>query len=336
MKILVTGGAGYIGSHTVLSLLKKGKEVIVIDSLINSCYESLRRVELLANKKIVFIKGDICDKPFLEKVFDTNNIDCVIHFAAFKSVSESIKKPVEYYNNNISGTLNLIDVMSRKGCRKLIFSSSATVYGTAGNNPSLESHKIGGTTNPYGTSKLICELMLKDVASAKSMNIISLRYFNPVGAHPSGEIGECPNGIPNNLVPYISQVAVGKLAKVYVFGNDYDTKDGTGIRDYIHVMDLAEGHVKSLDYIFHTASSYQVFNLGTGRGYSVLDVLKTFEKVSGVKINYEFHPRRAGDAAASWADINLAKSVIGWTAEHDLEQMLRDTWNWQNKYPNGY
>ncbi|EAA9218762.1 UDP-glucose 4-epimerase GalE [Salmonella enterica] len=337
MLILVTGGAGYIGSHTIISLLENNYNVIVLDNLCNSSLESIKRVEKITNKKIKFYLGDVRDKVFLESIFCDNKIDAVIHFAALKSVGESNNYPLDYYSNNVTGTLSLLEVMKRFDVSKMIFSSSATVYGTKNISPNKETDMIGGTTNPYGSSKYMMELILQDFCKSESnFSIISLRYFNPTGAHSSGMLGENPNGIPNNLIPYISKVAQKKISKLQIFGNDYPTKDGTGIRDYIHVTDLAFGHVKSLDYIFSNDINYEVFNLGTGRGYSVLEVIRMFEKVSNTTIPFEFCERRAGDIAESWACADLAKNKLKWQAKKDLKEMLQDVWHWQIKNPNGY
>lgn len=336
MGILITGGAGYIGSHTVLTLLEAGRDVIVIDNLSNSSYESLERVSAYTGKEIVFYKGDVRDENLLNEIFKLHDISSVIHFAALKSVSESTSKPLEYYKNNISGTLTLLSAMNTFKIKNLVFSSSATVYGN-GKPPVKENDPIGGTTNPYGTSKFITELMLEDVAKAdKNLNILALRYFNPVGAHPTGMIGEDPNGIPNNLVPFISQVAVGKLDCLTIFGNDYDTVDGTGVRDYIHVLDLAIGHLKSIEYLENNQCNFKSINLGGGQGYSVLEVVKTFEEISGKKIKVKIEARREGDIAESWAAVDTAKKTLNWEAKYSLSEMLKDTWTWQTKNPNGY
>ncbi|EAV7066390.1 UDP-glucose 4-epimerase GalE [Salmonella enterica] len=337
MLILVTGGAGYIGSHTIISLLENNYNVIVLDNLCNSSLESIKRVEKITNKKIKFYLGDVRDKVFLESIFCDNKIDAVIHFAALKSVGESNNYPLDYYSNNVTGTLSLLEVMKRFDVSKMIFSSSATVYGAKNIAPNKESDPIGGTTNPYGTSKYMMELILQDLCkSDPSFSIVSLRYFNPTGAHSSGMIGENPNDIPNNLIPYISKVAQKKLQKLHVFGNDYPTKDGTGIRDYIHVSDLALGHVKALDYIFLNNINYEAFNLGTGRGYSVLEVVRMFEKVSNTLIPFDFCERRNGDIAISWACADLARKKLNWETTRDLKEMLEDVWRWQVKNPNGY
>ncbi|ACT08210.1 UDP-glucose 4-epimerase [Dickeya chrysanthemi Ech1591] len=336
MSILVTGGAGYIGSHTVLLLIENGYDVIVLDNLTNSSNISLERVELLTSKKIKFIHGDINDCFCLAEIFKGNNIDAVIHFAALKSVGESVKEPLKYYINNVSGTLTLLDEMKKANVNKFIFSSSATVYGNNAPVPNLEDYPIGNASCPYGTTKVMIENILSDcVVSDSSMKVIALRYFNPAGAHYSGLIGEDPNGVPNNLIPYISQVAVGKLDKLLVYGGDYETIDGTGVRDFIHIMDLAAGHMHALKYL-DSMTGYETFNLGTGKGVSVLEVIRSFEKASQRNINYEIVERRKGDIASSWANVAKAKTVLGWTAKHDIDDMMRDTWNWQRKNPAGY
>lgn len=335
-NILVTGGAGYIGSHTVVELLERGYGVVVVDNLANSNEESLRRVKKITGKEVKFYNADIRDRAVMETIFSENTFDAVIHFAGLKAVGESVQKPIEYYDNNLYGTLVLLETMKAHNVKKLVFSSSATVYGTPEHLPLTEESPIGGTTNPYGTSKYFQELMLRDVYRAdNAWNIILLRYFNPVGAHASGLIGEDPKGIPNNLMPYISQVAVGKLPKLGVFGNDYNTHDGTGVRDYIHVVDLAIGHVKAVDYIF-TNPGLDVINLGTGTGYSVLDMVKAFSKACGKEIPYEIKPRRAGDIDMCYADPAKAERVLGWKAERGLDEMCEDAWRWQSQNPNGY
>lgn len=333
--ILVTGGAGYIGSHTCLSLLEAGYPVVVVDNLSNSKAESLRRVEKLSAKKPLFYPVDICDSEALKNVFAAHSIGAVIHFAGFKAVGESVEKPLEYYHNNIYGTIVLLECMREAGVRTLIFSSSATVYGLGEKVPFCEEAPTSAT-NPYGRSKLFIEHILLDLCKADpSWRVTLLRYFNPVGAHPSGEIGEDPRGIPNNLMPFVSLVAVGRLKELRVFGNDYPTPDGTGIRDYIHVLDLAEGHVKALE----AAEAQQgavLYNLGTGRGHSVLELIRTFEKVNGIKIPYSIVGRRSGDIAASYADVQKAEKYLNWKAQRTLEDMVRDAWNWQKKNPEGY
>ena len=335
-KILITGGAGYIGSHTALELLNEGYEVVVYDNLCNSSQESLRRVEELTGKTVKFYEGDVLDGAALEAMFRAENVDAVIHCAALKAVGESVQKPLEYYQNNITGTLTLMDVMNRVGVKNIVFSSSATVYGSPEEMPITESCPKGQCTNPYGWTKSMMEQIMSDVQKANpDWNVILLRYFDPVGAHKSGRIGEDPKGIPNNLMPYISQVAVGKLEKLGVFGNDYNTPDGTGVRDYIHVVDLAIGHVKAINYIF-TNPGLDVINLGTGVGYSVLDMVKAFSKACGKEIPYEIKPRRAGDIDMCYADPSKALKVLGWKAERGLDEMCEDTWRWQSQNPNGY
>ena len=336
MRILVTGGAGYIGSHTCLALLEQGHEVVVFDNLYNASEEALNRVKKLTGKDLTFYKADMLDRDAMEKIFDAEKIDAVIHFAGLKAVGESVAKPWEYYHNNITGTLILLDVMRKHGVKKIIFSSSATVYGDPAFVPITEECPKGQCTNPYGWTKSMMEQIMTDVQKANpDMNVILLRYFNPVGAHESGRIGEDPKGIPNNLMPYISQVAVGKLEKLGVFGDDYDTPDGTGVRDYIHVVDLAKGHVKAINYIFSNPG-LDVINLGTGVGYSVLDMVKAFGKACGKEIPYEIKPRRAGDIAMCYADPAKAARVLGWKAEKGLDEMCADTWRWQSQNPNGY
>lgn len=336
MAILVTGGAGYIGSHTVLALLERGDEVIVIDNLSNSSQESLVRVAELTGKKPTLYVANVLDKNILRTIFSKHSITDVIHFAGLKSVGESIKKPLEYYENNVTGTIVLLSEMLNAGVNSLIFSSSATVYGNPEKVPLSEDCQTGGTTNPYGTSKLMVEQILRDFSLAQpEFRITCLRYFNPVGAHQSGRIGEDPNGIPNNLVPYISQVAIGKLTCLSVYGNDYPTPDGTGVRDYIHVLDLASGHLAALDHQ-NEGASFKAINLGTGVGYSVIDLIEAFEKTSQTKINYKIVERRAGDIAECWSDSSLAKQTLGWQATRTIDEMMRDTWNWQKNNPNGY
>lgn len=336
MRILVTGGAGFIGSHTCVELLESGYDVVVLDNLCNSSEKSLERVEQITGKKVTFYKADILDREALNKIFDTEKIDAVIHFAGLKAVGESVQKPLEYYQNNISGTLILTDVMRNHGVKNIIFSSSATVYGNPQFIPITEECPKGTCTNPYGWTKSMLEQILTDIQYAdKEWNVILLRYFNPIGAHKSGLIGENPNGIPNNLMPYITQVAVGKLKELGVFGNDYDTPDGTGVRDYIHVVDLAIGHVKALKKIEEKAGLC-VYNLGTGVGYSVLDIVKNFEEATGVKIPYQIKERRAGDIATCYSDATKAKEELGWVAERGIKEMCEDSWRWQSNNPNGY
>ena len=335
MKILVPGGAGYIGSHTCVELLNKGHEVVIIDNLDNSSEKSIQRIAMITGKNPVFIKGDIRDEACLNSIFDNNKIDYVIHFAGLKAVGESVEQPVKYYDNNLYGTLSLLKCMSAHGVKKIVFSSSATVYGTPEKLPLDENCPVGGTTNPYGTSKYFQEIMLKDLyVSDKEWTVVLLRYFNPVGAHASGLIGEDPKGIPNNLTPYIARVAIGQYKEVNVFGNDYNTPDGTGVRDYIHVVDLARGHLAAIEKI--DKSGVYVYNLGTGVGYSVLDVIHAFEKACGHEIAYVIKPRRAGDIASCYADASKALKELGWRAEFGIEEMCSSLWNWQKKNPNGY
>lgn len=336
MRILVAGGAGYIGSHTCVELLEAGYEVVVIDNLSNSCEKSLEQVRKLTGKEITFYKGDILDRDILNTIFKTENIDCCINFAGLKSVGESVAKPWEYYNNNIAGTLTLVDVMREHNCKNLIFSSSATVYGDPAEIPITEECPKGQCTNPYGWTKSMLEQILMDIQKAdQEWNIILLRYFNPIGAHKSGTMGEDPNGIPNNLMPYVTQVAVGKLKELGVFGDDYDTPDGTGVRDYIHVVDLADGHVKALKKIKEKAGLC-IYNLGTGQGYSVLDIVKNFEEASGVSVPYAIKPRRPGDIATCYCDPKKAKEELGWTAQNGIKEMCEDAYRWQKNNPNGY
>ena len=335
MKILVTGGAGYIGSHTCVEVLQKGYEVVVADNLSNSSKESLNRVVSITGKSLKFYNADVRNSRAMDKIFTDNDIDWVIHFAGLKAVGESCAKPIEYYDNNLNGTLVLLQVMKKHGCKKIVFSSSATVYGDPEVLPLTEECKTGGTTNPYGTSKYFQEIMLNDVyKSDNEWTVVLLRYFNPVGAHESGLIGEDPKGIPNNLTPYIAKVAIGELKEVGVFGNDYNTHDGTGVRDYIHVVDLAKGHVAAIDNI-GTAGVY-TYNLGTGVGYSVLDVIHAFEKACGHPLPYAIKPRRAGDIAACYADPKKAKEELGWEAKLGIDDMCSSLWNWQTKNPEGY
>ncbi len=336
MNILVTGGAGYIGSHTVIELINAGHSVVVVDNLVNSSKRALECVGEIVKQKISFYEADIRDRKALEKVFAENSFDCCIHFAGLKAVGESVQKPWEYYDNNITGTLVLLDVMRKNGCKNIIFSSSATVYGNPAMIPITEACPKGKCTNPYGQTKSMLEEILRDMHVADNeWNVVLLRYFNPIGAHKSGLIGENPNGVPNNLMPYITQVAVGKLDHLNVFGNDYATHDGTGVRDYIHVVDLAKGHVKALQAIADKCG-IEVYNLGTGIGYSVLDLVKAFEKATGKNIPYVIAPRRAGDIAACYSDPAKAEAELGWKAEYGIEDMCRDSWNWQRKNPNGF
>jgi len=333
--VLVTGGAGYIGSHTAIELIDAGYEIVVYDNFSNSSDEAIKRVEKIVGKKIPLEEGDIRDSARLQEVFEKYEIDSVIHFAGLKAVGESVEKPLEYYDNNVVGTIRLLEVMQANGCKKIVFSSSATVYGDPHTLPIKEDFPLSAT-NPYGRSKLFIEYILKDLyVSDPSWKIILLRYFNPVGAHESGLIGEDPNDIPNNLMPFISQVAVGKREYLNVFGNDYDTPDGTGVRDYIHVMDLANGHVKALDKIDEVKEVTPI-NLGTGNGYSVLDMVKAFEKASGQKVPYKIAPRRSGDIASCYADPSFAKAFLGWEAKRGINEMCEDAWRWQSGNPNGY
>jgi UDP-glucose 4-epimerase len=335
MKILVTGGAGYIGSHTCVELLRAGYEVIVVDNLSNSKEEALRRVQELSGKRLEFHKIDLLDQKGLEQVFDQTDVEAVIHFAGLKSVAESTKIPLHYYQNNITGTLTLCEVMAKHGIKSLVFSSSATVYGEPQKVPIPEDHPLYAL-NPYGRTKLMIEQILQDLSlSDPNWNIALLRYFNPVGAHPSGRIGEDPNGIPNNLMPYIAQVAVGRLASLSIFGNDYPTPDGTGVRDYIHVVDLALGHLKAVEKLT-SKPGLVIYNLGTGRGYSVMEMVAAFEKACGKKIAYKIAPRRPGDAATSYADPSKAEKELGWRAQRSIDVMCADTWRWQSKNPDGY
>ena len=334
-RILVTGGAGYIGSHTCLCLLENGFDVIVVDNFSNSKPESLRRVQALTGRTLTIYEADICDKAAMQKVFSENIVDAVIHFAGLKAVGESVEKPMDYYYNNVYGTLVLCDAMAKAGVKNIVFSSSATVYGLSDDVPFKEDMPTSAT-NPYGRSKLFIEEILTDLkTSDKTWSITLLRYFNPVGAHPSGMIGEDPTGIPNNLMPYISQVAVGRLETLKVLGDDYDTPDGTGVRDYIHVMDLAEGHVAALKGP-RVGDTPAIYNLGTGNGNSVLEVVKAFEEENGIKIAYKIVGRRAGDVASSYADVSKAEIELNWKAKLTLKDMVRDAWNWQKKNPEGY
>ncbi len=336
MAVLVTGGAGYIGSHTAIELLESGKEIVILDNFYNSCPKVLQRIKELANKDFHFEECDIRDRAGLDKVFEKYDIDSVIHFAGLKAVGESCQKPLLYYENNISGTVTLCQAMAAHGVKKIVFSSSATVYGEHNQSPLKETMVAGGTTNPYGTTKFFIEQILTDLAkSDPEWGVCILRYFNPIGAHKSGRIGESPNGIPNNLMPYITQVAEGKREFLSVYGNDYDTHDGTGVRDYIHVVDLAIGHIKALNKI-ENETGVLTYNLGTGKGYSVLDVVNAFEKASGVKVPYKIVDRRPGDLATVYSDPAKAKAELNWTAERTLDDMCADSYRWQHQNPNGY
>ena len=336
MRILVTGGAGYIGSHTCVELLNAGYDVVVVDNLYNASEKALERVEEITGKKVVFYNADIRDKEAMNDIFDKEKVDAVIHFAGLKAVGESVVKPIEYYENNIAGTLNLCDAMRNHGVKNIIFSSSATVYGDPAFIPITEECPKGTCTNPYGWTKWMLEQILTDLhTSDPEWNVILLRYFNPIGAHKSGMIGEDPKGIPNNLLPYVAQVAIGKLECLGVFGDDYDTHDGTGVRDYIHVVDLAIGHLKALNRHENDAGLH-IYNLGTGTGYSVLDMVKAFEQANNIKIPYRLVARRPGDIATCYSDPSLAAKELNWTAERGLEQMMKDTWNWQKNNPKGY
>ena len=329
MSILLTGGAGYIGSHTAVELLNKGKELVIIDDFSNSNEKALEAIKKITGKDFKFYKMDYKDRENLEKVFEENKIDAVINFAGFKAVGESVQKPIEYYTNNVSGALVLLDTMRKYNCKKFIFSSSATVYGEPERIPLTEECRVGGTTNPYGTTKYFIEQILKDIYNSdNTWDISILRYFNPVGSHKSGLIGEEPQGIPNNLMPYIVRVASGELEQLSVFGNDYDTHDGTGVRDYIHVVDLAKGHVKALEKLDKEGQGLYIYNLGTGTGYSVLDMVNAFEKATGKKVNYRITDRRPGDIAVCYADPKKAKEELGWIAENNLEDMCKDSWNY--------
>lgn len=335
MAILVTGGAGYIGTHTCVELLNSGYEIVVLDNLLNSKPEALKRVKELTGKDYKFYEVDLLDRVKVEEVFAENNIEAVIHFAGLKAVGESVSIPLHYYHNNITGTLILCEVMNKFGVKNIVFSSSATVYGMPERMPISEEDPLSAT-NPYGSTKLMIEQILRDLyVSDSSWSIALLRYFNPIGAHESGRIGEDPNGIPNNLMPFITQVAVGKLEKLRVFGNEYPTVDGTGVRDYIHVVDLAKGHLKALEKVTG-ATGVEAYNLGTGNGYSVLEMVKAFEKASGINIPYQIIENRPGDVAVCYADSSKAKTELGWTAEKGIEEMCRDSWRWQSENPNGY
>lgn len=331
MNILLTGGAGFIGSHTAVSLIEAGHKVVLFDNLCNSGIDVVDSIETITGKRPVFIEGDIRDEGAMRAAFRENAVDAVIHFAGLKAVGESCVKPLEYYDNNVNGTLVMLRAMIAEGVHRLIFSSSSTVYGTPETLPLTEECPVGGATNPYGRSKLMIEEILADLCKARpEFSVICLRYFNPIGAHESGLIGENPNGIPNNLLPYVARVATGKLAAVQVFGNDYPTPDGTGVRDYIHVADLAKGHALAVEHIVKM-TGWDAINLGTGNGYSVLDVIHAFEKACGHTLPYEIKPRRAGDIAANWADASKAKKLLGWTAQYGIEDMCRTAWNFENK-----
>ena len=336
MNVFVTGGTGYIGSHTVVELLQEGHSVVVADNLVNSSAESLRRVEQITGRSVKFHEIDIRDREALDRIFAAHDFKCVLHFAGLKAVGESVEKPLLYFENNLDSTIALCEAMAAHGVKKIIFSSSATVYSPDNTMPVNEESRTGQCTNPYGWTKFMCEQILSAAAKAQGdWKVMLLRYFNPVGAHPSGLIGEDPRGIPNNLMPFITQTAAGRREKLSVFGNDYDTPDGTGIRDYIHVVDLAKGHVAAMKYM-DSYTGTEVINLGTGTGYSVLDMVKAFEKANGIAIPYVIAPRRAGDVARVYADPEKSHRLLGWRAELTLEDMCRDAWNWQSKNPNGY
>lgn len=336
MKILVTGGAGYIGSHTCVELLNAGYDVVVVDNLYNASAKALDRVREITGKDLTFYEADVLDAPKMDEIFKKEQVDCVIHFAGLKAVGESVVKPLEYYKNNINGTLVLCEAMRKNGCKNIIFSSSATVYGNPAFIPITEECPKGTPTNPYGWTKWMIEQILIDLHTADpEWNVILLRYFNPIGAHKSGLMGEDPKGIPNNLLPYVAQVAIGKLKCLGVFGDDYDTPDGTGVRDYIHVVDLAAGHVKAINKIKENPG-VKIYNLGTGKGYSVLDVVKAFSKACGHDVPYEIKPRRAGDISTCYSDASLAKKELGWEAKYDIDEMCEDSWRWQTMNPNGY
>ena len=336
MNILLTGGTGYIGSHTAVSLIELGHTVVIYDNLCNSNASVIDSIEEITSVKPAFVIGDIRDSALLERTMSKYAIEAVIHCAGLKAVGESVQKPLDYYDNNVSGTVTMLSVMKKLGIKRLIFSSSSTVYGTPQQLPLTEEHPVGGVTNPYGRTKLMIEEILKDLADSDPLwSIVCLRYFNPIGAHESGLLGENPNGIPNNLLPYVARVASGQLECVNVYGNDYDTPDGTGVRDYIHVVDLARGHVKALSAVERNCG-LAVYNLGTGQGYSVLDVVKAFEQANGLTLPYEIKPRRAGDVAKMYSSPEKAKRELGWEAEYGIEEMCRDAWNWQKNNPNGY
>ena len=337
MSILVSGGAGYIGSHTCVELIQAGHDIVVVDNFVNSCPEAIHRVEQITGTTIPFVEADLCDAAAVEQIFNQYpDIDSVIHFAGLKAVGESVAKPLEYYTNNLTSTLVLLNAMRAHNVKNFVFSSSATVYGDPATVPLREDFPTGGTTNPYGTTKLFIEKILMDYCKADpTLNVALLRYFNPIGAHESGLIGEDPNGIPNNLVPYIAQVAVGKLEKLHVFGGDYPTPDGTGVRDYIHVVDLARGHVAAIEKVSQNCGLF-VCNLGTGKGYSVLDILHAYEKACGKELPYVMDPRRPGDIAACYADPQKAWDEMGWKAQYGIEEMCASSWKWQSQNPNGY
>ncbi|MBD5082802.1 MAG: UDP-glucose 4-epimerase GalE [Clostridiales bacterium] len=336
MAVLVTGGAGYIGSHTCVELLNAGIDIVIVDNFYNCKKSSIDRIKALTNRDFAWYECDIRDREGMDAIFKKEKIDSVIHFAGLKAVGESVEKPLEYFDNNVNGTLVLLDVMKNNGCKKIVFSSSATVYGMNNVSPLNEDMQVGGVTNPYGRTKFMIECILQDLyVSDNEWSICLLRYFNPIGAHKSGTMGEAPNGIPNNLMPYITQVAIGKREQLNIFGNDYDTHDGTGVRDYIHVVDLALGHVKAVEKVDGENGLF-IYNLGTGKGYSVLDVVKAFEKASGQKVPYQIQPRRAGDIATCYSDPSKALNELGWKAERDIEEMCEDSWRWQSQNPNGY
>lgn len=336
MSVLVTGGAGYIGSHTCVELLNAGYDVVIIDNLINSNIKAIERIKQITKKEVKFYENNICDSEAVNNIFDKEPIDSVIHFAALKAVGESVEKPLEYYSNNLTGTFVLCDAMKKHNVKNIVFSSSATVYGDPASVPIKEDFPLS-VTNPYGRTKLIIEEILHDLyVSDNSWNVLLLRYFNPIGAHESGLIGEDPKGIPNNLIPYVAQVAIGRLDCVGVFGDDYNTPDGTGVRDYIHVVDLASGHVKAMEKFKTMKGEIDIYNLGTGKGYSVLDVIHAFEKACGKKLNYTIKPRRAGDIAQCYADSSKAEAELGWKAYKNIDDMCTDTWRWQTKNPSGY
>lgn len=336
MNVLVTGGAGYIGSHTVIELLNNGYDVIIVDNLSNAHEAVIKRIEKISGKSVYFYKIDLTNEMELNKIFEQHNIDMCIHFAALKAVGVSVYKPIEYYHNNIEGTLTLIRIMRNHGCKKLIYSSSATIYGNCNRQPITEICQRGEATNPYGWTKIMLEQILEDLYCAEpDWSIVMLRYFNPIGAHQSGLLGEDPNGVPTNLMPYITQVAIGRLKKLYIYGHDYNTKDGTCVRDFIHVSDLATGHVCAIKKI-ETGPGIYIYNLGTGRGYTVLEVVKTFEEVSGIKIDYQLTDRRKGDVAICYSDPSKAYKELGWKAKYGLFEMCNDSWKWQKNNPKGY